>query len=94
MVVATSAPTPQWAMVLAMATMAVGFLTTEDSGHLLSIDLLKYPRHGIFSPKAERHNSRSSCAPQPPSRCFSELAPESQGKKMKNHLMPPAAFPG
>lgn len=82
--VATSAPTPQWAMVLAMTTMGVGLSTTEDSGYFLSIDFLKYPRHGTFSPKAERNNSRSSCAHQPPSHCFSDLAPESQGKKMRS----------
>jgi hypothetical protein len=47
--VATAAPTPQWAMALAMATMAVGL--TEDTGHMLSTDLLKYLGDRIFSPQ-------------------------------------------
>lgn len=57
--VAMAAPTPQWDMVLAMATMAVGLSATGDTGHLLSTDWLKSPRPRIFSPlKAEQQISR------------------------------------
>lgn len=45
--VAMVAPTLQWAMALAMATMAVGL--TEDTGHTLSTDVLWSPWRRLIS---------------------------------------------